>query len=95
MRARKRTDENQKDIVNSLREFGCSVKVVSDTRGFVDIVAGYRGINFLFEIKNPNMPLSKQALTPDEQRFHDSWLGSVYIITSSDEAIDIMKSFFS
>ena len=90
MKQRKRIDENQPAIVEGLRRVGATAKLTTDVGGFVDIVVGYRGKNYLIEIKNPDQPKSKQVLTPDEQEFHDTWRGQVVIITTLDEALKII-----
>lgn len=86
MRA-KRVDANQKQIVAALRKIpGVTVHLthmVAD--GFPDIVVGYKGRNYLFEIKDGSKPPSAQKLTPDEQVFHDTWKGQVNIATCFDD----------
>ncbi len=47
----------------------------------------YSGANLCVEIKDGSKPPSKQALTPDEQEWHESWKGPVLIIKSVDEAL--------
>ncbi len=91
MRA-KRTDANQIEIVKALRKMGHSVFVTSMVSyGFPDIVCGAHGKNYLFEIKDGKKPKSQQKLTPSENLFHLTWQGSVHIITSFDDAIDIIN----
>jgi Holliday junction resolvase len=83
-----RTDANQDEIVEALRGVGVSVFVTSMIgSGFPDIVAGYRGINYLIEIKDGSKPPSKRRLTPDEQKFHDLWRGVVIVVKGIDEAL--------
>lgn len=90
MRA-KRTDGNQTDIVETLRKCGVSVSITSALgNGFPDIVCGYRGANYLFEIKDPAQPPSKRRLTPDEEEWHQAWRGRVYVIHSAHEAMEYM-----
>ncbi len=85
---RSRTDANQKEVAKALRKVGCSVAILSNAGdGFPDIVVGYRGINYLFELKDGNKPPSQQKLTPDQVKFHDEWCGQIKIIRSIDEAI--------
>lgn len=83
---RKRVDANQKDIVNSLRMIpGISVSHTHTVgSGFPDVVVGYRGINYLVEIKTDE----RCKLTPDEATWHRKWNGSVMIATN---AADIFK----
>jgi hypothetical protein len=58
--------------------------------GFGDIVVGFRGENFIFEIKDELKPPSKRRLTPAEQKFHDAWEGQIDVIKNADEAMAIM-----
>lgn len=89
MRLDARTDDNQNEIVQALRSVGASVAITSALgSGFVDIVAGYRGINYPIEIKDGSKPPSKRKLTPDEQEFHDLWRGAVIVVLSIDEALE-------
>ena len=88
----KRVDENQKRFVEHLRRYGATVQHLHEVgKGCPDILVGYRGINYLFEIKNPDMPPSKQRLTEDEVKWHNSWQGRVYIVKDVDEAFRIMN----
>jgi len=82
-----RTDRNQTEIVNALRKLGCSVAVTSAMgKGFPDLVVGWRGRNFLLEIKDGEAIPSKRKLTPDEQKFHDFWLGDIKVVESVEDA---------
>lgn len=84
----KRIDNNHVEIVKGLRAVGATARstaAVGD--GFPDVVAGYRGVNYLFEIKDGSKPPSKRALTPDEQKFHAEWRGAATVITSLDDAL--------
>lgn len=85
---RRRTDANQTEIVDALRRAGASVWITSALgHGFCDVVAGYRGKNFLLELKDGKKSASRTKLTPDEQRFVDSWRGTVHTVSSVDEAL--------
>ena len=91
MRLRGRTDANQSQIVRDLRKMGATVYPTSNLgSGFPDILVGWRGANWLFEVKDSNQPPSKQRLTDDEKDFHLAWDGQVAVITSAEGAMDIM-----
>lgn len=91
MRKNAKRDGNQDQIVAELRQAGVSVAVTHQLGGgFPDIVTGFRGQNYQFEIKDPGQPPSKRKLTPAEEKYHDEWKGQVDIILSADEALNIM-----
>ena len=91
MRA-KRVDANQKKIVEQLRKIGASVTVTSMIgEGFPDVVVGFRGKNFLIEIKDESKSPSQRKLTPDEQRWHLRWRGQAAICKNFDEILDIIN----
>lgn len=86
MRKRGRVDSNQKQLVKELRGIGCSVAITSNLgSGFPDIVVGYRGVNYLLEIKDPNKPPSQRKLTQDEIEFQDKWKGQYSVIHTLEE----------
>lgn len=92
MRAKK-IDGNQNSIVESLRQIpGVSVAVTSSLgNGFVDTVIGYKGRNYLVEIKDENQPIWKRKLTRDEQKFHSEWKGQIAVCKSFDEVFELIK----
>jgi hypothetical protein len=89
MRRAARVDENQAEIVEALRGIpGLTVLLLSSVGGGCpDVLVGYRGANFLFEIKNPKKPKADQALTPDQVTFHGAWTGQVQKVFSLKEII--------
>lgn len=91
MRTDARTDANQTEIVNALRDVGASVAITSMIgAGFPDIVVGYRGTNFLMEIKDGSKPPSARKLTKAERKFHDLWRGTVIVVNGVDEALGVV-----
>lgn len=93
MRRYPRLDLNQNDIVWGLRDFGASVtSTASVGSGFPDIVVGYRGRNFLFEIKDPKKPPSQRTLTEHELVWHAGWRGTANVIESLSQAIGILTA---
>lgn len=88
MRRAARIDENQPAIVAALREFGATVQPLHSVGGGCpDIMCGYKGRNFLFEIKNPAKPKSDQNLTEDQIEWVMMWRGQHMVIKSAVEAI--------
>ena len=89
MRLAAKTDLNQQPLVKSLRQVpGITVHSTAALgKGFPDLCVGYKGRNYLFEVKNPDMPPSKQRLSDDEENWHSQWTGHVAIITTVDQAL--------
>jgi hypothetical protein len=84
----KRTDANQIEVVKDLRKAlpECRVFVASGTGdGFPDLVVGWNGYNFLFEVKDPEKPASKRSLTDAQKEFHGSWQGQASVVHSAAE----------
>lgn len=90
MRRASRVDDNQADLVAELRGAGMSVAVTSQVgHGFPDLVVGYEGRNLLLEVKDPNKSPSRRKLTPDEVKWHDEWQGTVYVVTTPQEVLEL------
>ena len=84
-----RTDGNQADIVNALRQIGASVATCHAVgQGFPDICVGWQGHTYLLEIKDPSKPVRDQRLTPSQVKFHASWRGHVAIVKTVREALE-------
>ena len=82
----RKTDANHMQIINILRAIGASVFSTHRVgKGFPDIVCGFRGENYLLEIKTP-----KGELTRDETRFFDSWAGQVHVVITPDDALEVI-----
>lgn len=88
MNTRKKVDHNQASIVLGLRKVGATVRSTAEIgQGYPDISVGYRGTNFLFEIKDGDKSASRRVLTQQEKEFFDTWRGKVEIIYSLEEAL--------
>lgn len=87
MRAAK-VDANQAEIVRALRYWGCTVEVTSMVGGgFPDLVVGFRGVNYLIEIKDGNKPPSARVLTTEQERWHRKWLGKAIVVENVMSAL--------
>jgi hypothetical protein len=92
VRKRARKDDNQTIIVSAFRQFGASVFETHQIGGgFPDIVVGFRGKNYLIEIKDGEKCESRRPLTPAEIEFHATWHGRVEIIKSVEEVTAFMR----
>ena len=84
-------DDNQKEIVKALRAIGASVQSIATVgKGCPDILVGFRGINYIMEIKDGSKAPSQQKLTDDEDNWHNSWNGNVVIVNNIDSALDVI-----
>jgi hypothetical protein len=91
MRRSARVDANQKQIVEGLRRSGASVLITSQLKNCFDILVGFRGINYIMEIKDGDKPPSQRKLTEGEQKFKDTWRGGEYhIVESLDDALKVI-----
>mgnify|MGYP000418637231 CR=1 FL=1 len=86
-----KVDDNQPEIVAGLRAVGASVAPTHAAGdGFPDLVVGYRGANYLLEVKDENKPPSKRKLTEPQVKFHREWLGQISVVKSLDEAFAVI-----
>ena len=88
-----RTDSNHQEIVKAFRKFGCTVvDLACIGGGCPDIAVGKCKKTVLVEIKDGNKPPSARELTKDELKFHQAWLGSLFIVKCLDDVIAIVKA---
>jgi hypothetical protein len=97
MRRAAKVDRNHGEVVNALRKVGCSVQDLSAVgKGCPDLLVGvtcraHDGVNLLLEVKDGAKPPSARKLTPDQEQWHGHWRGPVAIVTTVDEALDIVR----
>ena len=84
----KSVDKNQKKIIENLRAMGMTVIDLHEVgHGCPDIVVGFYGINFLFEIKSRT-----GRLTDNQVSLFAAWRGQVAIIRTTSDAVTIIES---
>jgi hypothetical protein len=86
-------DANQAGIVADLRLIpGCQVLTLAEVgSGCPDLLVGYRGFNFLFELKNPDVHYNQKLPTIARQKeFRDKWPGQVRQVTTFTEILNAM-----
>jgi hypothetical protein len=82
-----RADKNQPEIVDALRKVGATVQHLHKVgEGCPDILVGFRGRNFLFEIKH-----GKGQLNEDQKKWHIGWRGDVYVVRKSEDAMLVLQ----
>lgn len=91
MRLAAKIDENQPAIIGALRAIGASVEPLHRVgRGCPDIAVGFRGRNYLIEIKDGRKPPSARDLTGHQKVWHASWRGQVDVAESVADAMRII-----
>lgn len=73
-----RRDGNEMPIVNALRKVGCTIKRLD----FCDLLVGWRGRNFLLEVKT-----EKGQLKESQEEMVRSWRGQYEIVRTAEEAL--------
>jgi len=89
----RRIDDNQNEVVAALRKIGATVRIITQGDGLPDLLVGFQGRTYLMELKDGNKPPSARRLTEAEEKFHSTWAGgSLYIVTSAQQAVDILMA---
>ena len=60
-------------------------------KGAPDILVGFHGENFIFEIKDPDKPPSHRKLTGDEEKWHEKWRGQINTVLYVYDIVEIIK----
>lgn len=90
---RARVDSNQAGIIAALRVIGASVAILSPLgHGIPDLLVGFRGNNYLLEVKNGDLIPSRRRLTQKENSFFEDWRGQKAVVDSVDEALDAINA---
>ena len=91
MRRAAKIDANQPEIVAALQAIGASVAITSAVgKGFPDLIAGFRGRNWMLEVKHGALSPSRRKLTPGQIEFKATWRGHWAVVNSADEAIEVV-----
>jgi Holliday junction resolvase len=81
MRRTGKVDANQSEVVAALRKVGASVVSLANCgNGIPDLLVGYRGVNYLIEVKT-----QAGRLTEDQKEFKKAWNGSSVIVAKTAE----------
>jgi len=92
MRRAARVDGNHPEVVAALRAIGASVADTSRVgSGFPDLVVGFRGRNWLVEVKNGRKMPSQRRLTEDQAAFVAGWRGHWIKVESAEEAVSTIS----
>lgn len=88
---RAKVDINQAKLVADLRTIpGCKVTHLHSVgMGCPDILVGYRGVNYLLEVKS-EWAKKGSELTEMQQRWHEGWPGQVAVVWSFSDACEVI-----
>jgi hypothetical protein len=93
MRKYGRRDDNHTDIVGTFRAIGFSVLDTANLGGGApDLFVANHMATWAIEIKDGTKPPSARKLTPDEQKFRDTWQGRYAIIESANDVIALVRN---
>jgi hypothetical protein len=82
MRRAAKVDANQAEIVKALKSIGCDVEAIGLP---LDLLCGYRGVNWLLEVK-----VKRGTLTKGQKEFLERWRGQARIVRTAEEAIRVV-----
>lgn len=71
-------DANHREIRDGLITYGATV----DAKGPLDLLVGFRGVNYLIEVKT-----AKGKLRPSQEAFLARWKGQAVVVRTLDEAL--------
>lgn len=91
MRRAAKIDANQPEIVKALRKAGATVQILAQVgQGCPDLMVGFRGQNFLIEVKDLNAPKSDRELNPNQVEWHRDWRGQVCKVETAEAALAVI-----
>jgi hypothetical protein len=84
-RGARRKDRNQADLVRQLRQIPGAAVIVWDEAG--DLILGYRGRNYLLEVKAPG-----GRPTDSQKTLLADWPGQFDLVYSLDDVLAIIRA---
>jgi hypothetical protein len=88
VRYRPKTDANQAEIVAALRAVGATVQILAAVGdGCPDLLVGFRGTNYLLEVKDGAKPPSARRLTEAQTEWFAGWRGRAAVVNSARGAL--------
>lgn len=83
-----KVDRNQPEIVAALRGAGATVQPLHTVgAGCPDLLVGFRGRNFLLEVKDWNARSGDRELNPAQVEWHGGWKGQVCKVETVEAAL--------
>jgi len=91
MRRAAQRDANEPGIIDKARKLGASVQPLNDA-DIPDLLIGFRGRNFLVELKDGDKVPSKRKLRPGQKRWHERWRGQVAKCETWEEVLAVLTA---
>ncbi len=88
---RHQLDPNHRTIRDGLKAIGASV----DSRGPLDLLVGFRGVNYLLEVKAPGSNVGRRKLRPSQAKFLKGWQGQADVVRTLDDALEAIGAVSS
>lgn len=84
-----KVDDNQRQIVEALRDVGASVQSLAAVgKGVPDLLVGFRGETYILEVKDGRKVPSARHLRDSQKNWHATWMGRpVHVVESLEEAL--------
>jgi hypothetical protein len=90
----RKVDDNQPEIVETLRRCGFSVACTHIIgKGFPDLAISKHGITMLAEVKDGRKRKSSRRLTGDEKTFRENWKAEIPILETEDDVLALSYRF--
>ena len=80
LRHAKKRDTSERAIINALKQFGMDVIQIDQP---VDLIVGWRGVNYLAEVKT-----GKAKLRDGQAKFVETWRGQVVVLRNPTDAMN-------
>jgi hypothetical protein len=86
-----KVDRNQAEIVAALRDIGATVQPLHAVgAGCPDLLVGFRGVNYLIEVKDWQKPPSQRKLNDFQVEWHGGWKGQVAKVETVGAAVALV-----
>lgn len=90
----RKVDANQSSVIEEVRQW--PGVIVQDLHGIgngvPDLLIGFRGVNFLVELKDGEKPKHQKQLTEPEKKWHSAWKGQVAICESAGDIFKLLTN---
>jgi hypothetical protein len=87
-------DSNESEIISSLQAIGATVEPMPTGGGVPDLLVGYKGDNFLMEVKPEPVKgkvfASDVKLNPKQVEWHKTWKGQKAVVRTPQEALAVL-----